>query len=107
MTPNSKLTVETERRVLQALCQGTPQGSVRETAKRLLQSYRWRDAVHQVIFEVIVLIPSEDFQVLRDQLPIRVTRRGFPDVPWKEFFNPHTLSKDEVERLIDELVGSA
>ncbi len=99
-----ELIINTERRVLQALCRGTRGGSVRDVGKLLLQNYRWREASHQAIFDALISIPSEDPLVIRDQLPSRITRRGFPDVAWEEIFKAHGLSKDEAERLMRQLV---
>ena len=95
-----------ERRVLQALCQGTPQGFVRATAKDILRTYRWREPLHHVIFEVVLSIPTEIPEVIRTQLPARLTRRGFPDVDIEDFFEPHGLAKEEAERLIRHLRNS-
>jgi len=95
-----------ERRVLRALCQGTPQGSVRATARDILRAYRWREPLHQVVFEVVLGIPTEAPEVVRTQLPARLTRKGFPDVDIEDFFMPHGLSKEEAERLIRELRDS-
>jgi len=95
--------VETERRVLRALCQGTPQGAVRATARDVLQAYRWREPVHQVVFDVVLNIPTDLAELVRSQLPARLTRRGFPDVDIDDFFKPHQLSKGEAERLMREL----
>ena len=92
-----------ERRVLQALCQATPQGSVRATARDILRTYRWREPLHHVIFEVVLSIPTEVPEVIRAQLPARLTRRGFPDVDIEDLFKPHGLSKEEAERLIRQL----
>jgi len=95
--------VQTERRVLQALCQGTPQGSIRETAERLLDKYRWQEPLHRVIFEALMSIPTSAPDLIRDQLPSRLTRKGFPDVPWDDLFEPHALSRQEAERLVHQL----
>ena len=89
--------------MLRALCQGTPQGSVRETAKDILRTYRWREPLHHVIFEVILGIPTEVPEAIRTQLPARLTRRGFPDVDIEDLFEPHGLSKEEAEHLIRQL----
>ena len=95
--------VETERLVLCALCQGTPEGSVQETAKLVLQNYCWREPLHQLVFNVLVSIPSESPEMIRNHLPARLTRTGFPDVPWEDFFKPHSLSRGEAEHLIEQL----
>jgi hypothetical protein len=98
-----KLIVQTERRVLEVLCQGTAEGSVRETARRHLRDYHWREPLHQVVFEVLMAMPGEAPALVRDQLPARLTRKGFPDVDWEQFFEPHSSSLEEAEALMREL----
>ncbi len=105
--PNQPDLIRAERQVLQALCQGTPQGSVRATAQHLLQAYRWRNPIHRVVYEVLMTIPTEAPDLIRDQLPSRLTRRGFPDVDWEDIFRPHSLTKDAAERLMQELIRSS
>lgn len=92
-----------ERRVLQVLCQDTPQGSVQPAARASLRGYRWRDPVHQIIFEIVLSLPAGSAEVTRSQLPVRLTRRGFPDVEIDHLFRPHGLSRLEAERLIARL----
>ncbi|HLW79919.1 MAG TPA: hypothetical protein VKU44_10015, partial [Terriglobia bacterium] len=92
--------MEIERRLLQVLCQGTPPGSVRAAARASLRDYRWCDPVHQVIFEIILSLPVDSAELTRNQLPARLTRRGFPDVEIDDLFRPHGLSELEAEGLI-------
>lgn len=99
--------VQTERLVLQALCQGTKQGSVREAARRILGGYRWREPMHQAAFDSIMSLPADDPEVIRHFLPSRLTRRGFPDFDLEEFFRPHGLSAEEVEKVMEHLAKSA
>ncbi len=98
--------LQTERLVLQALCQGTREGSVREVAERALRNYRWREMLHQIVFNTLLEIATDDPAVVRDVLPSRLTRKGFPDVAWEEFLEPHSLSKAEAERLMRQLATS-
>lgn len=98
--------IQIERRVLQALCQGTREGFVRAGVRDLLREYRWREPVHEVIFKILLELPTEDPNVIRSLLPERLTRKGFPDVEWEEFFRPHSLSLEEAERIIHQLLGS-
>ena len=79
---------------------------MRATARDILRTYRWREPLHQVVFEVVLSIPTEAPEVIREQLPARLTRKGFPDVDIEGFFKPHGLSKEEAERLIRQLRGS-
>jgi hypothetical protein len=98
--------VNIERQLLQALCQETTAGALRETAQRLLVDYRWRDPTHQAVFDSLKDIPSRSPIPIRDQVPARVTRRGFPDVNWDEFFAPSTLSTEYSEDLMRQLRDS-
>lgn len=99
--------LELERLAIRVLCQGTPQGSVREIVIPLLRDYRWQSPLHQAVFKALVAIPSDDLSVLRDLLPAKLTRMGFPDVEWEEFFAPHSLSRDESLVLVRRMVDSA
>jgi hypothetical protein len=92
--------LETERRVLRALCQGTVEGSVRAAARALLAGYRWHEPLHQVIFDVVLSIPSDIPEVIQTELPAGLTRRGFPDFDFDDLFRAQDLSKDEAERLM-------
>lgn len=98
--------LDTERHVLQTLCQGTAQGSVKDIGRAILHDYRWRDPVHHAIFGILIAIPTADPEVLRNQLPVRLTRKGFPDFDIEDLFEPHSLSKEEAERLMRQLRDS-
>jgi hypothetical protein len=96
---------ELERQVLRALCQGIGAGSARGRARCQLAAYRWSDPIHQVLFECLLELGTPEPARLEAELPARLTRRGFPDVNWEEFFQPVSLSGNEVERLVHELAG--
>ena len=98
-----KENIQIERRVLLALCQGTPEGSVRAEAADLLREYGWREPVHEVIFKTVLELPTEDPNVIRSLLPERLTRKGFPDVAWEDFSKPHHLTAEDARRLMREL----
>ncbi len=106
MTQSTEKIIQAERRVLQAICQGTPDGPLRESAARILKTYGWREPLHQVIFETLMAVPTDAPDVIRDQLPSRLTRKGFPDVTWEDFFRPCSLTKREAERLMRQLAES-
>lgn len=95
--------IKTERLVLRALCMGTPEGSVRAAARCLLRDYSWHEPAHRAIFEVLDSLPSDLPEVVRDQLPARLTLKGYPDLDFEDLFRPHSLSKEETERLIQML----
>lgn len=91
--------VDSERQVLQALCHG---GIDSRASLDALRGYRWREPLHQVIFDLFISMPGADPKLIREQLPAHLTRRGFPDfdLTW---FRPHALAGPEVERLIGRL----
>lgn len=94
-----------ERAVLRAICHGTREGPLRELARLKLGEYRWREPVHEVIFQSLLSLPAGDPAVIREQLPALLTRRGFPDVEIADLLEPQDLSRDEFERLLDELTS--
>jgi hypothetical protein len=98
--------VKAERLVLRVLCTGTPQGPVRESARQFLRDYSWREPAHQVIFDALESIPSDLPEVIYSQLPARLTLRGFPDIDCEDFFQPHSLPREEAVRLMEELCSS-
>jgi len=93
-----------ERLVLRALCQGTPQGPVRESGRRILAGYRWLEPLHRIIYEVLLAMPFDSPELARQQLPARLTRAGFPDVEVEGLFRPHALSHREAEELMRAVV---
>lgn len=72
-------TIELERQVLGAVCRGTREGSIKELATSLLARYCWRDPVHAAVFDIAMSFPASNPAALKEQLPARLTRRGFPD----------------------------
>lgn len=97
--------IQTERLVLQVLCQDSPEG-FRKAGRKTLKAYRWREPVHEAIFHILMTIQSDSSDLIRDQLPSRLTRKGFPDVAWEDFFEPHALTKQDAIRLMRRLAGS-
>ena len=92
--------LEAERQVLRVLCQGSLD---RRAGLSALRSYRWREPLHQVIFDLLVDIPGADPELIREQRPAYLTRRGFPDFELAGFFQPHSLTKTDVDQLIRRL----
>jgi hypothetical protein len=105
MMPKTEI-VRVERKVLRALCQGSTEGPIREFGCAMLRQYHWRDPIHQIIFEALMSIPSEYPEIIRTELPTRLTRMGFPDLAWEDLFAPGPLSKAEAERLVKALSES-
>jgi hypothetical protein len=89
--------------VLRAFCQGTIVGPARERGHRMLESYTWREPIHQALFEIIVSVPQHKLQSLPDLLPARLTRRGFPDFNFHELFEVSAFPLDRVQAAIQQL----
>jgi hypothetical protein len=105
-TPEAALS-DLERCVLRALCSETAQSQARDIARRALADYRWHEPVHEAVFDVIMSFPSASSQALREQLPGRLTRRGFPDFDFESLFESREPESGELERLIGRLRGGA
>ncbi len=94
-----------EREVLRFLCKAAQASPTFEAARDLLKEYSWGEPVHQVIFEILAGFPSPNPSVLRDQLPALLTRRGFPDVDWEDFFSLHSSSDEQFSILVRQMTG--
>jgi hypothetical protein len=96
--------VQLEQLALRLLCTGTLQGSVKDALVPLLRDYCWQRQLHLVIFNALAAIPSDDPATLRQLLPAKLTRMGFPDIEWEESFAPHSLSRDEAIALVSSML---
>ncbi|HEV2175647.1 MAG TPA: hypothetical protein VGW33_00360 [Terriglobia bacterium] len=99
---------ELERQVLRVLCAGAPEGSsgsLQGRVRELVSGYHWHDPVHQALFEVLGSLPVTNSRVIREQLPARLARKGFPDVALDDLFEPLALWNQQVEKLIRQLTG--
>jgi len=100
---NDPSSVDNERQVLRALCQGALDS---RAALNTLRSYRWRESLHQVIFDLLITNPGANADLMQEQLPALLTRRGFPDfdLTWLQ---PKTVTEKDLERLIQRLRATA
>jgi hypothetical protein len=96
-----------EKLALRLLCAGTSQGAVRANLIPLLRGYTWQSTLHRVIFDAIASIPSDRPEVLRQLLPAKLTRMGFPDVDWEELFGPVSMAREEALVLARQMVAGA
>ena len=71
----------------------------------LLRSYTWQSTLHKAIFDAIASTPSDSPEVLRQLLPAKLTRMGFPDVEWEGLFSPLSMSGEEAIALARKMVG--
>ncbi len=101
--PTREEILATELTVLRAMCTGTPEGTVWDKGMLLLGTYPFRDTVHQLIFETLQEINTDLPDIIRKQIPQRLTRKGFPSVPFENFFVPHGLGGTEAVEQMRQL----
>jgi len=104
--PTGLSIVQIEKRLLGAMCQAAGGGSVWALAEGPLQNYRWREPSHAAVFAALGELPDRDPVLLRDLFPAVLTRKGFPDLAWQDFFEPCTVSDEEARRLVQRLLDS-
>lgn len=105
--PSPELVAATELDVLRAMCTGTPEGTVWDRGMLLLDRYPFRDLVHQLIFDVLQEINTDLPDIIRQQLPARLTKKGFPAVDVEKFLAPHGLSSAKAVARMETLRGWA
>jgi hypothetical protein len=99
--------VQAERLVLRALCQEKACGPLRENAKLILRDYAWQEPLHALIFEILLRHATAASEPFRSRLPALLTRRGFPDVAWEDFFEAPVPPEEEVLRSMRQLGDAA
>lgn len=99
--------VEAEFRALQAMCQAAPQDAVREHAFTVLAGYRFRDPLHQLLFDILRELRTQPADQLRTLLPQRLTIKGFPDLDIEPFFHRHAMSVELACAIVDYLHASS
>ena len=104
--PSELSETQMEKLLLRAMCQAAAGDHVWAIAARTLGTYRWRDPLHEALFAVLREIRSRNPLDLREHLPAALTRRGFPDVDWDEFFQPVALSAEEAKILVERLINT-
>lgn len=109
MTPQA---VEERRRqveweLLRALCSGVLAETKRREALALLANHNFSDPIRQAIFNEVEKIGRAPAAFLRQELPARLTRRGFPDLDFEGLFAPSPLPAERALELVRELVRAA
>ncbi len=88
------------------MCQGCADGALDEASIRRLENYAWSEAEHEALFRALAGAPAAPAVRLREWLPARLTRLGFPDFDCEDLFLPLGLKKRDVEQMIAELLSS-
>ncbi len=95
--------VRDERAVLAALCQGRLLRADWDEALARLATYRFADRVHQLVFDTLREMNTNDARVIHEQLAARLNNKGFPDLDLEGFFCTPSLSAKQVVDLISLL----
>jgi len=95
--------IDAELGVLRAMTQGP----LRAEGIKILAEYPFADVVHQLIFDTLREIPADSPQIIREQLPVRLNNKGFPDLDLEALFEPHNLTDSQAIALMSELRSKA
>ena len=88
-----------ERQALRLLCSNLIRATTRVELCNLLDSSLFQDTLHRVAFEEIRAAGTVTPKRLREELPGRITNRGFPDFELLEFLGRDLASEGEIEEL--------
>lgn len=104
--PSDLSIVQIEKRLLAAMCQAAGGGSVWALAEGPLRNYRWREPSHGAVFAALGELPVRNPALLHELFPAALTRKGFPDVAWQDFFEPCALSDEDARESVRQLLDS-
>jgi len=90
-----------EKNTLRFLCSVLIKGGTRGEICKLLDPTVFQDPLRRAVFEEIRELGAIDSRRLREQLPARVTSRGFPDFDLHAFLAPHEVTEKEIDHLFE------
>ena len=121
-TPMDTPIHEVERSLLRLICLETTDAQLRTEVMAHLRGYAFRSVEHQALFDCLREMPVDRPELLRELLPARLVRAGFPDFdlapfvaspggssgesPGKSPQEPHALSPHEARELCRALTGA-
>ena len=91
--------------LLQVLCNGRSRTQTREELISQLRMYAFRSVEHQVLFDCLQAMPLDRPELVRELLPARLVRAGFPDIDLEPFFEAGEVSEEEAGKMCRELMG--
>lgn len=86
---------------------GHRRGAIRAEAIELLANYPFADSAHQLLFDALREIRTDDPWLIREQLPARLSNKGFPDIDVVTSFEPHKLNATLAIALVRSLCEAA
>jgi hypothetical protein len=94
-----------ELSILRALC-ALPNGRRRWIDEsRKLSRYQWQEPDHKVVYDALRQVRTRDPKTWREQLAAQVTRMGFPDFDWENYFKFEGKHSVKMVRFITELAA--
>jgi hypothetical protein len=99
--------IENEKELLRLLCANGVSIVDRQTLRRQLTCYCWRDRDHGVLFETIGELLSAAPREILAHLPAALTRRGFPDMSCDWLAAPSELNANEAFALAENMLRAS
>lgn len=94
---------EMEWELLRALCSEALDANLKGDLLALLAHYRFSDPIRQAVFDEMNMFGRDNAEILRQELPARLTRRGFPDVDFEGLLAPPPPTAEEAREWAREL----
>lgn len=85
------IVIESELLILRSMCVGASDRRVWKDAADLLAEYPFQDKLHQVVFDTLREMNTDDPRIIQGLLAARLTNKGFPDLELSAFFTPPNL----------------
>jgi hypothetical protein len=97
--PDQAKHIAMERDTLRLLCSMLIKRVTRVEICGLVDATTFVDPLQRILFEEIRSLGALDATKLRQLLPVRVNKRGFPDFDLQELLTPDLVSEQEIEQL--------
>jgi hypothetical protein len=95
--------METERKLLAALCQSRLTSDTRITVLGRLRDHVFVEPDHAVMYRALAAMPTLDPSDALQALTQAVTRMGFPDLDLGGLFEEYSPTSDEIAALLVRL----
>lgn len=102
-TKRGQVIADGELLALRAMCQGALDARVWDRGIEILGSHPFQDSVHQLVFDTLREMNTDDPRIIRGLLAARLTNKGFPDVNVETYFEPHNLRAEAVVAIMQSL----
>lgn len=108
-TPEQRKSIilESELYVLRAMCQGARDRRVYDEGMTILANYPFTDQTHQLIYDALRELNTDQPDIIRALLPRRLANKGFPDIDVQDYFKPHNLASEAVISMMEGVQFSA